>query len=108
SLLTRRREHLVGIRIEPRRRDAIEAEVGRLVAVVTGGRERVVRAGERRGVFATDGCANVGERLRDHSRNRIPWCDGRVLVRGMELDDVVEALAELVNLVAAELPLAGL
>src|SRR5262245_3413635 len=108
SVPLRRRKHLVREWIRLRPLHAIETEVCRLVAVVASVRERIVGLRECCRVLAANGRTHVGKGLADHARNCILWCDRRVLVRWVELDDVIEAFAELVDLVIRKLPVRGL
>src|SRR5213593_3589721 len=75
------------------------------MAVVAGSRERVVSIRKSVAVLLLDGGSQVRDRLSDHPRDRVLWRDRRILVRWMELDDVVEALAELVDFVGGQFPI---
>src|SRR5215831_8398393 len=103
-----RRKELTWVRIRCGPLYAVEAEVGRLVAIVTCSREGVVGDRECFSVLLVDSRAQVRQRLGDHPRDCILWRDRRVLVRGMKLDDVVEAFAELVDFIGRQAPVFGL
>src|SRR5258705_4492173 len=90
-------EHLIGVRIRCRTLHPVEAEVRRLMAVVARLREAVVRRCERRRVFLVDRRLEFLEGPGDHPGNRVLRCDRRLLVRRVELDDVVEAFAQLLQ-----------
>src|SRR5262249_51401339 len=94
--LLRRRKDLIRIWIRVGTLHAIEAKVGGLVTVVTCVSQAVVRPRKCRAIPLGHRRPPIGQWLCGHTRDRIFGSDRRILMRGMELDDVVEAFAELV------------
>src|SRR5207302_2949317 len=101
------REDLIRIGIRGGPLHDVEAEVGSLMAVVARLGECVERGFERLCAFALDHCPEVCDRRGHHPRDGVLRRNRRSFVRGVVLDDVVETLAELLDFVCGEVPVAG-
>src|SRR5262245_41474040 len=97
-------ELLIRIWIRRRPLHAIEAERHHLMAAVARGGQGIKGARERSGIALLDGRTKIAEWRSDHLREHVLRRNGRILVRRMKLDHVIETFADFVELIRRQLP----